>query len=77
MTIIEFFDSFESSFFTLTDDVYDSFLLSAFPQKLDTVPKTVRYRQHPRVGPSNLQQPVTRHHQSFTGHRFRVGRSKK
>jgi len=44
---------------------------------LDPVPRTVRYRHHPRVGPSNPQQPVTRCHRLFTGHRFRVGRSKK
>lgn len=44
---------------------------------LDPVPKVVRYRHHPRVGPSNPQQPVSKCHRLFTGHRFKVGRSKK
>lgn len=44
---------------------------------IDPVPKTVRYRNHPRVGPINPQQPSTRRHRSFIGHRLRVGKSKK
>ena len=43
----------------------------------DTVPKTVRYRQHPRVCPSNPQIPRGRNYSQFKGHQFKVGRSKK
>ena len=44
---------------------------------IDPVPRIVRYRHHPRVGPSNPQLPRTRYNKAFRGHLFRVGRSKK
>ena len=44
---------------------------------IDPVPRVVRYRHHPRVGPSNPQLPRTRYNKAFRGHLFRVGRSKK
>ena len=43
----------------------------------DPVPRTVRYRHHPRVSQSDPQLPRMRYNKAFRGHRFRVGRSKK
>ena len=44
---------------------------------LDPVPRTVRYRHHPRVSQSNPQLPRSRYNKAFRGHLFGIGRSKK
>lgn len=61
---------------TLSFTEVDRWLLTDFAT-LDPVPRIVRYRHHPRVGPSNPQLPRTGYNKTFRGHRFRVGRSKK
>ena len=61
---------------TLTFNDVDRWLMTDFTNT-DSVPRVVRYRHHPRVGPSNPQQPRTRYNKAFRGHLFKVGKSKK
>lgn len=76
MTCIEFRRSSELTSGTLTFDEVDRWL-AIVSAPIDPVPGIVRYRHHPRVGPSNPQMPRTRYNKAFRGHRFRVGGSKK
>lgn len=68
--------SIELTFSTPSFAKVDRWLWTDF-STLDSVPRTVRYRHHPRVGPSNPQIPRSRYNKAFRGHLFRVGRSKK
>lgn len=76
MAYTEWTKSIELTSSPLSFTEVDRWLITAFTDT-DSVPKTVRYRHHPRVGQSNPQQPAKRCHQLFSGHPFRVGRSKK
>ena len=76
MTYTEWTRSLELTHCPLTITESDKWLWD-FSHPIDTVPKVVRYRNHPRVGPSNPQLPRSRYNKAFRGHLFRVGRSKK
>ena len=79
MTDLDWRTSIEiaSTYGTITEGMADRWLLLQDIQSLDPVPKIVRYCNHPRVCPSNPQLPRGRYNQTFKGHLFRVGRSKK
>ena len=76
MTYIGWLTAMELTQMSLTFNEIESWLSTDFAT-LDSVPRIVRYRHHPRVCPSNPQLPRTRYNKAFRGHLFRVGRSKK